>query len=133
MQESAGIVVSEVESSVPGVPDHFTAAVRGYLQAELRERGKLVEEESTRGLAVNVRIVSYRMRSSINRAVLGALAGQDRVDSIVKVYSIDGVTILGESSVASFNALVYGDVEDIARMHAAEIAKFISGESGSTP
>lgn len=105
-------------------PEHFAEAVKSYLKQELRNKGIYNEND---GSTVSVDIVDYRMRSGFTRAMFGIFAGKDGVDSEITVTNKNG-KIIGKSKVSSFNVMAIGDMQDIARMHAEEIAKFLNSE-----
>lgn len=105
-------------------PEHFIAAVSAYLKEELRQTGSYSE---TQGDLIEITLTDYRMRSGFNRAMFGVLAGKDGVDSTVVVKNPNTGHVVGRSTVSSYNALAVGGMEDIARMHAEEIAKYLNG------
>ncbi|ALU45866.1 DUF4410 domain-containing protein [Pseudoalteromonas rubra] len=116
----------ELKSITPDAPEHFSQAVKSYLKLELRSRGIYTEED---GSTVTVNIIDYRMRSGFSRAMFGVLAGKDGVYSEVTVMDQNG-KVIGKSNVSSFNVMAIGDMQDIARMHAEEIAEFLVGKKG---
>ena len=54
--------------------------------------------------------------------------GKDGVDSTVSVLEMSTNKTIAQSDVSTFNIMAVGDQEDIARMHAGEIAEFLAGE-----
>jgi hypothetical protein len=116
----------ELKNKAPDAPEHFSEAVKSYLKMELKNKGFYSEND---GSSITVDIVDYRMRSGFTRAMFGILAGKDGVDSEVTVTDENG-KVIGKSKVSSFNVMAIGDMQDIARMHAEEIAKFLIGKQG---
>lgn len=57
--------------------------------------------------------------------MFGVFAGKDGVDSEVIVKNSTG-EVIGKSTVSSYNLMAIGDMQDVARMHAEEIAKFLN-------
>lgn len=106
-------------------PEHFLDAVESYLSRMLGERA-LIDEEALHRVQVNV--IDYRMRSGFSRAMFGVFAGKDGIDSEVTVVDTETGRELARSTVTSYNVMAVGDMDDIARMHAEEIARFLSGE-----
>jgi hypothetical protein len=109
------------------IPKHFVGELNDYLESDLTKQ-KLLAAESDPAPRVHIELTSYRMRSGFNRAFFGVMAGKDGIES--KVTVLDGATgrVLGESNVSSFNASAIGNDDDVARMHAEEITKFLAGE-----
>jgi hypothetical protein len=60
--------------------------------------------------------------------MFGIFAGKDGVDSTVDVVDARTGKVVGSSTVSSYNVMAVGEQEDVARMHAEEIARFLSGE-----
>jgi hypothetical protein len=114
------------ESKIDHLPPHFLEAIKSYLTVELRQRGLIADDGSA--LKVNVTPNYYRMRGGVSRAMLGVLAGKDGVKSNVQVVDASGNRI-AESDVSSYNVLAVGSEEDIARMHAKEIADFLQNKA----
>lgn len=113
----------EITNQNTEAPEHFAQAVKSYLKQLLQNTSKFDEEK---GHTVKIDITDYRMRSGFSRAMFGMFAGKDGVDSKVTVTDESG-KVLGESTISSFNIMAVGDMQDIARMHAEEIAKFLHG------
>ncbi|MCW7553008.1 hypothetical protein NX722_10215 [Endozoicomonas gorgoniicola] len=110
-----------VEDRSAQAPDHFSLAIQSYLKQELKLNSLYSSE---RGNSISIEIVDYRMRSGFTRAMFGIFAGKDGVDSEVTVKDLNG-NIIGKSTVSSYNLMAIGDMQDIARMHAEEIAEFL--------
>ncbi|TMP40803.1 hypothetical protein CWB96_19810 [Pseudoalteromonas citrea] len=115
----------EISNSNTDAPDHFAQAVKSYLKLELKNKALFTEES---GNKVSVNISDYRMRSGFTRALFGVFAGKDGVDSEVVVTDVNG-KVIGKSKVSSFNVMAIGDMQDIARMHAEEIAEFLDNQA----
>lgn len=121
-------VESIVDHSGRAIPSQFIASVKGYLESDLTKRNLLgAEDDSTARIRIDIQ--SYRMRSGIGRMMFGMMAGKDGLASNVSVLAPTGDTVLGESKVSTFNVMAVGGESDIARMHAAEIGKFLTGET----
>ena len=69
------------------------------------------------------------MRSGFNRMLFGLMAGKDGITSTVTILDSKTGEVIGETDVNTYNVLAIGGEQDIARMHAEEIAKFLSGNS----
>jgi Domain of unknown function (DUF4410) len=115
------------DHSGQAIPSHIIGAVRGYLESDLTKRN-LLAPQGDPAPVVHVDINSYRMRSGFSRAFWGMMAGKDGMGSKVTVLDRPGGRVLGESNVSSFNVSAIGSEDDIARMHADEITKFLAGE-----
>ncbi|PAJ71623.1 hypothetical protein CJF42_25730 [Pseudoalteromonas sp. NBT06-2] len=114
----------EISNNNTEAPEHFAQAVKSYLKQELKSNALFNEKGENK---INVSINDYRMRSGFSRAMFGVFAGKDGVDSEVVVTDENGV-VIGKSTVSSFNVMAIGDMQDIARMHAEEIAKFLGNK-----
>ncbi len=120
--------ISEFSSTTDEAPEHFLGAVRSYLEQDLRQRAMLANPGPS-DREVKVTLTDYRMRSGFNRAMFGMLAGKDGVESRVTVVAADTGEVIGSSTVSSFNVTAVGSPDDIAKMHAKEIGKFLAGEA----
>ncbi|KZN61240.1 DUF4410 domain-containing protein [Pseudoalteromonas luteoviolacea] len=105
-------------------PEHFADAVKSYLKQELKNNAIY---KKAGGSNVTISINGYRMRSGFSRAMFGMFAGKDGVDSEVVVTDAQG-DVIGKSTISSYNIMAIGDMQDIARMHAEEIAKFLRND-----
>lgn len=101
----------EIKNDSADAPDHFVQAVKSYLQQELKNASIFNDDA---GNKVTINVVGYRMRSGFSRAMFGAIAGKDGIDSTV-VVTDSGGTKIGESTVSSYNVMAIGGMEDIAR------------------
>ncbi len=126
--ENVKYKVGEATTKVNDIPDHFLAAVKGHLKSELRKRNLLNENGENNTFIVEIDVKYYRMRSGFTRAFFGVLAGKDGIDSTITIIRNSDKSIVGESNVSTFNIMAIGNQDDIAHMHAKEIAKFIAGE-----
>lgn len=115
----------EIKNNGTEAPEHFEQALKSYLKQVLNNNNLLKTES---GNAININIMDYRMRSGFTRAMFGLLAGKDGIDSEVIVTDENG-NVIGKSTVSSYNVMAVGDMQDIARMHAEEIAKFLSNKN----
>jgi hypothetical protein len=116
------------DHSGKAVPTHFLAAVRGYLESDLTQRSLLAADGDT-AAHVRIDVTNYRMRSGFNRAIFGVMAGKDGIESKVTVLDPGAKETVGETNVSTFNVAAIGGEEDIARMHANEITRFLTGDS----
>lgn len=118
------------DGSGKAVPSHILAALRGHLESQLTKRNLLAADASSeRVVDVAIDITGYRMRSGVMRGMFGMMAGKDGMDSkITATAATDPTRVLGESTVSSYNIMAVGGEDDIPRMHAEEIAKFLAGE-----
>jgi hypothetical protein len=106
-------------------PEHFLRAVQGHLKNSLSKESRLAAQAETSSAVVDVKVVSYRMRSGFSRAMFGVFAGKDGIESEVTIKDAKSGQVLGSSTVSSFNVMAIGGEEDVARMHGEEIAKFV--------
>lgn len=126
-EASAPVTYSDIVVDNRGTeaPEHFLVAVKSYLRQEL-DRQAMYSPQS--GKQVVITVVDYRMRSGFSRAMFGVLAGKDGIDSQVTIKDSKSGKVIGRSTVSSYNVLAVGGMEDIARMHAEEIAKFLGAK-----
>lgn len=120
-------MVGQIGISTDDVPDHFIAAVKGYLKTELKKCNLLCETEAELERTIDIDITYYRMRSGFTRMMFGVFAGKDGIKSTVRIKDNETNSIIGESEISTFNVMAVGGEEDVARMHAEAIVKFISG------
>lgn len=125
---SAATAVFTVEKPVNAVPrdsdqpaEHFLSAITSYLRSELAKNNRLAKE-GEEALKIDIKVTEFRMRSGVTRMMFGLLAGKDGIASEVSVRD-SSQKVLGSSTVSTFNVMAVGGEEDIARMHAEEIAK----------
>lgn len=122
--------IREITVDVPAKeeqpPEHFLVEVKSFLKADLAAADAGGEGDPA-DWQIAVKVVSYRMRSGFSRFMFGMLAGKDGVDSQVQVLDASG-KVLGDSNVSTFNVTAVGSGEDVAKMHADEIAKFVLGD-----
>jgi hypothetical protein len=125
---TAANAVFAVEKPVNAVPkdgdqpaEHFLSAVASYLKSELSKNGRLAKDGDD-ALKIDIKVTEFRMRSGVTRMMFGAFAGKDGIASEVSVRDGSG-KVIGSSAVSTFNIMAVGGEEDIARMHAEEIAK----------
>lgn len=117
-----------INCNVNDVPDHFLAAVNGYLKSELTKKDLLEKTGSEKSYKISILVNEYRMRSGMTRMMFGVFAGQDGVGSIVTIFDSVTGNVVGKSTVSTFNITAVGGMDDIARMHAEKIAEFVSGD-----
>jgi hypothetical protein len=127
---SAATAVFAVEKPVNAVPkdsdqpaEHFLGAITSYLKSELAKNGRLAKEGDD-ALKIDIKVTEFRMRSGVSRMMFGMFAGKDGIASEVSVRD-SSQKVLGSSTVSTFNVMAVGGEEDIARMHAEEIAKIL--------
>jgi len=125
---SAATAVFSVEKPVNAVPrdsdqpaEHFLSAIASYLKSELAKNGRLAKEGDD-ALKIDIKVIEFRMRSGVTRMMFGVFAGKDGIASEVSVRD-SSQKVLGSSTVSTFNVMAVGGEEDIARMHAEEIAR----------
>lgn len=108
-------------------PGGMTPEGLSVLRSRLDERFSVVRAPDGSPGAVHVRITvtQYRMRHGAARALVGVMAGTDKVLSVVQV--MDPVTglELGRLDVDSGNATAVGSAGGLLRGHADEIADFV--------
>ena len=110
------------------------------LRSRLDER--FVPVRTTEGapgaVHVKITVTSYYMRPGAARALVGIMAGKDRVLSTVQVLDPSSGQELGRLNVESGNATAVGSAGGLLRGHADEIADFVLAGGapmvpGSTP
>ena len=79
-------------------------------------------KEGDDALKIDIKVIEFRMRSGVTRMMFGIFAGKDGIASEVSVRD-SSQKVLGSSTVSTFNVMAVGGEEDIARMHAEEIAR----------
>jgi len=121
--------LGKIDISTDEVPEHFVAAVKGYLKSELKKCNLLCQTDSELTRIIDIDITYYRMRSGFSRMMFGMLAGKDGIKSTIKILDNKNDSIVGESEISTFNIMAVGGEDDVARMHAEAIVKFISGNS----
>jgi hypothetical protein len=126
--------VAEIKSSINPeddvIPEHLLAAIKGHLKAQLAKRGLLAASDAEEVYDVGINVTYYRMRGGFVRYMFGVFAGKDGIDSIVTVKQRGSGQLVGESNVSTFNLTAIGSEDDVARMHAEEIAAFLAGKGG---
>jgi hypothetical protein len=115
------------DHSGEAVPGQFLASIQGYLESDLKQQN-LLAADVDQAPRVHIEVTSYRMRGGITRAMFGAMAGKDGVESKVTVLAPGGDRVIGASDVSTFNVMAFGGPDDIARMHADKIAGFLAGD-----
>ena len=124
--------IRNVKSENEDVPEHFMEMIRSNLKVELAKRHLLANENSDPEFYIDIAITNYRMRGDIARFMLGVFAGKDGVESIVSIRDPKTEELAGETDVSTYNITAIGSMDEIARMHAEEIAKFLAeGTTGS--
>lgn len=118
--------IGDVKSDIKDVPEHFISAIKGHLKSELSKRNLFVEN-SDNIYRVDISVKEYRMRGGFTRAMFGMFAGKDGVNSTITIVDTNKNNVIGESDVSTFNLTAVGGMDDVARMHAEEIAKFLDG------
>ncbi len=125
--EQAKYVIKNIKNKSKKVaPEHFLHSIEGYLKAELKKRGIAAEDEAQINREVDIEITYYRMRSKFSRVMIGAMAGKDEVTSKVTILDSKTGKVLGASEVDTYNVTAVADEQDVAKMHAKEIANFLS-------
>jgi len=119
--------IGPVQAGDTRAPDHFLAAVTSYLKVALDEKGILAGPEDA-SHQIEIRFVRYRMRSGFSKRTFGIFAGKDGTTSLVRVIDVAGRQSMGESRVETYNLTESVTMDDMARMHAKEIARFLAGE-----
>ena len=120
--------IGNIQCQINDVPEHFLSALKGYLITELKKRNIYTEDITDKPCSINISVNYYRMRTGFTRMMFGVFAGKDGVESTVSIFDPKTNNIRGESNVSSFNMMAIGEMDDIAKMHAEEIAEFVAGE-----
>lgn len=139
-------VIGNVTNAAPKdgdqLPAYFLGVVNHHLTSELwknnrlaqpsEERVTLNERELVQTVAIDIKVVSYRMRSGFSRVMFGVMPGKDGIESEVTLRDVKTGAVLGSSTVSSFNVMAIGGQEDVAQMHGQEIGKFVMGSATQT-
>jgi hypothetical protein len=120
--------IAEIKPGQTKAPDHFLIALDSYLRAEL-QGGNLTGKETGKNYLVNITIKKYRMRRGFVKRMFGILAGKDGVKSLVTVIDPESDKVIGESFISTTNLTKSVTMDDVAHMHAGEIARFLAGET----
>jgi hypothetical protein len=115
------------DRSGESAPGQFLASIQGYLESDLKQQN-LLAADVDRAPRAHIEVTNYRMRGGITRAMFGAMAGKDGVESKVTVLAPGSDQVIGASDVSTFNIMAFGGPDDIARMHADKIAAFLAGD-----
>lgn len=108
----------------------MTPEARSIFDARLRSRlGTRLADASDKTL--KVRVTYYRMRHGAARALVGIMAGQDRITSEASIVDASGA-ILGSLSVDSKNPTALFTSRGLIEAHADEIADYILGGKTAT-
>ncbi|TLZ35582.1 MAG: DUF4410 domain-containing protein [Gammaproteobacteria bacterium] len=116
------------DHSGSAVPSTFLTEIRSYLESDLTQH-HLNASEGEAANRIRIEVVSYRMRGGVTRAMFGMMAGKDGVESKVTVLPPTAPQVLGETNISTYNVMAVGGADDIARMHADAILKFLTGET----
>lgn len=74
---------------------------------------------------LDVNVTYYRMRPGAARALVGIMAGRDKIQSTVTVKGANG-QILSEYTVTSTNATAWGTAHGMIEKHAKEIVETLT-------
>lgn len=126
----ATYVIGNVTNAAPKdgdqPPEYFLGAVNHHLKSELAKSNRLAKPGEEK-VAIDIKVVSYRMRSGFTRMMFGVMAGKDGIESEVTLRDVKTGTVLGSSTVSSFNVAAVGSQDTVAEMHGQEIGKFVMG------
>lgn len=122
-------IVGKVYSSIENVPESFISSISKNVIAELKEKNIYEENQTAPANIINIEIINYRMRSEINRLVLGLLAGKDGVKTIVRIVDKDSNKQIGKMYVSSYNLTNLGGEDHISISLSEKIVATLSGES----
>lgn len=110
----------------------MTPEGRQVFEGRLRARlGTMLVNQDPAAKQLNVRIDYYRMRHGAVRAMVGVMAGQDRVQSTVTIVSPDGQQ-LGSLFVESKNPTAMFTATGLLQDHADQVADFVMGKTKAT-
>lgn len=94
--------------------------LRDDLSSELSARSLLATSLGAGVRSLDIKVTYYRMRPGAARALVGIMAGVDKIQSSVTVKSADG-KVLSEYSVTSKNGSAWGTAHGLIEKHAKEI------------
>jgi len=118
--------ILKIEPGETNSPKHFLIALDSYIEVRLKEYGLMYEGD--KNLQVKIEVDAYRMRKGFIKKALGIFGGKDGVQSYIKI--IDKVTgkVIGEAVINTSNIGSSTTIDDMARLHANKIAKFLYGK-----
>lgn len=96
------------------------ALLRNDINTELRTRGVLATDIAPDTRVLDVEVTYYRMRPGAARALVGIMAGRDKIESSVTVKGFGG-KVLSQYVVTSTNATAWGTSHGLIEKHAKEI------------
>ena len=107
-----------------GMSPEGRAILESRLRSQLSSRLVPGDAQANR---IKIRVTYYRMRHGAARALVGIMAGQDRIVSEVSISSPAGQP-LGSLMVDSKNPTAMFTAKGLIEDHADEIVKFVRGE-----
>ena len=122
---NGGYAGVEMNTDSMDIPWSFLNAVSRYLQQELDRRALLNRDSSL--YKITVQVTKVDVNTGASRELLGAFAGPDEVESVVRVVDAKTNRVVGESVVTTRLAGL-GGRDDAAWTHAEEIADFLTVE-----
>ena len=99
--------------------------LRSRLIEQLQSKNILKEKNSK--LKLNVKITTYNMRHGASRAMLGVMAGSDRIISTITILDQQSNNIIGVYKVNSKNPSAWGTSRGLIEEHADTIVSYLNG------
>lgn len=104
----------------PDASEEGMTLLRNDLNTELASRSLLANAGSAGARVLDVNVTYYRMRPGAARALVGIMAGRDKIQSTITVKEHGG-KVLSEYTVTSTNATAWGTAHGMIEKHAKEI------------
>lgn len=102
-------------------PEKAINILKPHLDARLNESGIQADSPDQADKLIEITLTIYRMRMGHRRALLGSMAGSDRIQSTVVVRDIKSQSVVGRYSVYSKNATAVSSSKALIQGHADEI------------
>lgn len=94
------------------------------LDEQLTDAGRQGTRE-TATLEMDIRIVGYAMRDGATRVMAGALAGSDKIESIVFLRTLVDRRVVAEFTVTSSNKTTTGSARTLIEAHADKLVNYV--------
>jgi hypothetical protein len=111
--------------NMANVSEEGLVIMRLRLNNDLSGKGLLATGAQESSRAVQVVVNTYYMRNGATRALVGVMAGSDRIISTVNVKEVKTGAVLGEFVVESKNPTAMGTSRGLIEQHADLIARYL--------
>lgn len=114
-------------TAVPDATEQGLQILRDRLIEQLSNNGMLAADSDSSARTLRVDVVNYRLRHGATRALLGIMAGRDKVLSKVTITDAKTHQLLSEFEVESTNSSAWGTSHGLLQDHADEVVAVIKG------